>query len=389
MVLLARGLRAFGDGYVAVLLAVHLATLNFDAAAVGAISTSTLLGSALCTLALGLWAHRISTRSGLIGASIVMAVTGLAFGYLRDFWPLMLVAFVGTLNPSSGDVSVFLPLEHALLAHSVEPRDRTALFSRYSFVGAVMGAFGSLSSGLVDWLGPSLGRRTVLEGAFVLYALLGVATFALYSRLPRPTSEPHEAAPAALGPSRKRVLGLAALFSVDAFGGGFIVNALLTVWLLKRFGLDVAAAGTIFFAIGLGNAASFLAAGPLSRRIGLINTMVFTHLPSSVMLVAAAFAPTVEIAAALLIGRSLLSSMDVPTRTSYVMAVVTPPERPAAASLTAVPRSLATAAAPALSGWMLSLSAFGWPLVVGGSLKIVYDLVLLRMFSSVKPPEES
>jgi MFS family permease len=388
-ILLGRSLRAFGDGYVAILLATYLGALDFDAGAVGAISTSTLLGSALCTLALGLLGHRHSPRKGLLWASALMAVTGLAFGFMHGFWPLMLVAFVGTLNPSSGDVSVFLPLEHTVLSQSVDASERTSLFSLYSFVGAVIGACGSLAVGLVDLLAPSLGRMAVLQGAFLLYGVLGLATFALYSTLSRAQATEPAPAQRPLGPSRRRVYALAALFSVDAFGGGFIINALLTLWFFRRFGLDVTSTGAIFFATGLCNAVSFLAAGPLARRIGLINTMVFTHLPSNVLLVAAAFAPSAGMAAACLIARSFLSSMDVPTRTSYVMAVVTPPERPAAASVTAVPRSLAAAAAPALSGWLLSLSTFGWPLLIGGALKIGYDLALLRLFSRVKPPEEA
>jgi predicted MFS family arabinose efflux permease len=301
----------------------------------------------------------------------------------------MLVAFLGTLNPSAGDVSVFLPLEQTVLADVSNAGNRTAVFSVYSFVGAVVGALGSLAVGLVDLLSPFLGKLAVLEGAFLLYAALGLATLILYRRMPASRPVAGAEAPSALGPSRRRVYGLAALFSVDAFGGGFVINALLTVWLTRQFGLDVATIGTIFFATGLCNAASFLLAGPVSRRIGLINTMVFTHLPSSVLLIAAVFAPNAIVAAACLIARSCLSSMDVPTRTSYVMAVVTPPERPAAASITAVPRSLAAAAAPAFSGWLLTLTPFGWPLVIGGALKIGYDLVLLRLFASIKPPEES
>jgi predicted MFS family arabinose efflux permease len=187
---------------------------------------------------------------------------------------------------------------------------------------------------------------------------------------------------------RHRVYGLAALFALDAFGGGFVVNSLLALWLFERFGLDIATAGAIFFVTGLCSAVSYFAAVPLARRFGLVNTMVFTHLPANVFLVLTAFAPTVWVAFALLVLRSLLSQMDVPTRSSYVMAIVEPEERPAAASVTAVPRSLASAAAPLLSGWLLGVSAFGWPLVIAGILKIAYDLALLQRFSKVRPPEE-
>ncbi len=183
--------------------------------------------------------------------------------------------------------------------------------------------------------------------------------------------------------------GLAALFSIDAFGGGFIVNALLALWLFKRFSLSPATAGVIFFTTGVCASFSYFVAGGLAKRFGLVNTMVFTHLPSSVFLVLAAFAPTLPLAVACLVLRSLLSEMDVPTRSSYVMAVVEPAERPAAASVTAVPRSLAAALSPTLAGWALAASSFGWPLVCAGVLKIAYDLALLRQFQAVRPPEEA
>ena len=384
-ILWTRALRAFGDGYIAILLPVHLSLLGYDALAVGAISTATLLGSALLTLGLGLVAHRIPRRRALLAASLLMLATGLAFAWFEGFWPLLLVAFVGTLNPSSGDVSVFLPLEHTILAQAASDGDRTAIFARYSFIGSVVAALGALAAGLVDWAGAFADRRTVVDLLFVLYGLLGMGAFWLYRDLSPAAEAGGDAPPAPLGPSRRHVYGLAALFSVDAFGGGFVVNSLLALWLFNRFGLDVATTGAIFFVTGLCSALSYFAAVPLAKRFGLVNTMVFTHLPANVFLVLAAFAPDVWLAVVLLVCRSLLSQMDVPTRSSYVMAVVTPPERPAAASLTAVPRSLASAVAPLLSGWLLGLSTFGWPLVIAGGLKIAYDLTLLRQFSHVKP----
>jgi MFS family permease len=387
-ILVARSLRAFGDGYVAVLLPVHLSLLGYGALAIGAISTATLLGSATLTIALGVSAHRIRRRRALLAASLLMAMTGFAFAGLTGFVPLLLVAFVGTINPSSGDVSVFLPLEHTILAQAVPASERTATFARYSFVGSVVAALGALASGAVDWLAPVLDRGTTVELFFVLYGVLGVMSFALYRSL-SPVAEQAADAPATpLGPSRRRVYGLAALFALDSFGGGFVVHSLLALWLFERFGLDVATAGTIFFVTGLCSAVSFFVAVPLARRFGLVNTMVFTHLPANIFLVLAAFAPTVSTAFVLLMCRSLLSQMDVPTRSAYVMSVVTPEERPAAASLTAVPRSLASAVAPLLSGWLLALSPFGWPLVIAGGLKIVYDLLLLQRFSAVKPADE-
>jgi predicted MFS family arabinose efflux permease len=301
---------------------------------------------------------------------------------------LLVIAFVGTLNPSGGDVSIFLPLEHTVLAHVVPDEDRTAIFARYSFVGAFFGALGALSVGAVDWLAFVIAPPTILTMLFGLYGVLGLLTFLLYRGLSPKAEAATERLPAPLGPSRGTVYRLAALFSVDAFGGGLVVNALLALWLSERFGISIATVGSIFFVTSLCAAVSYFAAVPLARRFGLVNTMVFTHLPSNLFLILTAFAPTVGMAFGLLIARSLLSQMDVPTRSSYVMAVVRPEERPAAASVTAVPRSLASSLAPLLSGWLLTLTPFGWPLVLAGTMKAAYDLALLKQFSRIKPPEE-
>jgi MFS family permease len=318
-----------------------------------------------------------------------MALTGLGFAGLEGFWPLLVVAFVGTLNPSSGDVSVFLPIEHSLLSESVGAEDRTAVFARYSLAGALMGAFGTLLAGLPDLASARLGVSTpaAMQGMFVLYAVLAVAAGSLYRLLPDRRAA--SAAPAQpLGPSRGIVLKLAALFGVDAFAGGFLVQSILALWLFQTYGLPVAAAANVFFVTSLLSAVSYLIAVEIAKRIGLVNTMVFTHLPANLCAVLIPFVDDLYLALGLLMLRSLLSQMDVPTRTSYVMAVVTPPERPAAASLTAVPRSLASAVSPGIAGYLFAVSGFGWPLLIGGVLKIAYDLALLAMFRHVRPPEE-
>jgi len=378
--LLARALRAIGDGYMAVLLPAYLLAIGLGTLQVGIISTATLLGSALATLAMGAWGHRFEGNKLLLGAAVLMAATGLGFAGLSSFWPLLVVAFIGTLNPSSGDVSVFLPLEHARLANAAQGPARTALFARYSVLGALCAAIGALAAGLPDWLGHSaeIPRLTALRGMFVFYGLLGIVVFWLYRRLPKPSAAHEQAQVAPLGPSRGIVVRLAALFSVDAFAGGLVVNSLLSLWLFQRFGLSLSQAGAYFFWAGLLSAASQLAAPLVARRIGLLNTMVFTHIPANICLILAALAPSLPLALGLLFVRSALSQMDVPTRTAFVMAVVTPAERSAAASFTAVPRSLAAALSPTLSG---ALFAAGWislPLVACGALKIAYDLALWR-----------
>lgn len=389
LLLASRALRAFGDGFVALILPVYLIGLGLSPFQVGLITTATLLGSAALTLGVGFISHRVAARGLLIATSLLMLATGLAFSQARDFWPLLVVGFVGTLNPSGGDVSPFLPLEQALLAHAGPDAQRTRLFARYSLTGSLAVAAGALAVGGAHWLGDRMGAGAldVARVLFVLYGLLGLAVLALYRRLPRQPSEA-EAARQPLGPSRNRVMLLAALFSLDSFGGGFIVQSLLALWLFQTWNLSIPAASAFFFWAGVLTAFSQLAAGRLAQRIGLINTMVFTHIPAQICLIAVAFAPNLATALTLLLVRASLSAMDVPARTSYVMAVVTPPERAAAASLTNVPRSLASALSPSLAGFLLTVSPFAWPLMIGGGLKITYDLLLLLMFRTVKPPEE-
>jgi MFS family permease len=386
-VLLARSLRALVDGYMAVLLPAYLLALGFGTFEVGVIATATLLGSALATLAVGAWGHRLARYPLLAAAGALMALTGLGFAGLHAFVPLLVVAFVGTLNPSSGDVSVFLPLEHARIAASATGHERTALFARYSVLGAVCAAAGALASGVPDLVSTHFGagRVAALEMMFVVYALVGVVVALVYrgDRI-----DPASAPQAALGPSRGIVVRLATLFSVDSFAGGLVVNSLLALWLLQRFGLSLAEAGRFFFAAGLLSALSQFLAPAVARRIGLLNTMVFTHIPSSLFLIGAAFAPSLPLALTLLLCRSALSQMDVPTRSAYVMAVVTPAERPAAASFTAVPRSLASAVSPTLAGAMFAAGWIAAPLVACGLLKITYDLVLWRACRG-QPLEES
>jgi MFS family permease len=388
--LLAKALRGFADGFVSLLLPLHLLHLGFTPFQVGCIATTTLLGSGALTLLVGSHGGRYAWRTLLLAATALMSATGIALASVEGFWPLMLVALVGTINPSGGDVSVFLPLEHALLSASVDQRQRTAAFARYSLVGSLSAACGALAAGLpalmVSWIDVDLAFAVKLM--FVVYAIVAALAAMVYRGLPK-IHEGAATAPASrLGPSRRRVHILAALFSLDAFGGGFLVQSLIALWLYQRFGLSIEATGTLFFWTGVLTAFSYLVAVRIADRIGLVRTMVYTHLPSSLCLLAIPFCTEVSWAIALLLVRSALSQMDVPTRSSYVMAVVTPPERTAAASVTSVPRSLAAAVSPALAGYLLGVSAFGWPLVVGGAVKIVYDLLLLAMFSQVRPPEE-
>jgi MFS family permease len=345
-----------------------------------------MFGSALATLGIGRWGHRFSLRRLLLAAAVLMALTGVAFAAFSSLWPLMIVALVGTINPSSGDVSVFYPLEHTALAAAAPAESRTSAFARYSFVGSAFGAIGALGAGAPEWL-VAHGGVAMLDGLklmFLAYGAIGVAVWVIYSRLPDARTDAEQPS-IPLGPSRAVVWKLAGLFSIDSFAGGFVINALLALWLFERYGMSLTTAGAFFFWTGALSAGSQLAAAPLARRIGLINTMVFTHLPANFCLIAAAFAPTLQMALGLLLVRSALSQMDVPARGAYVMSVVTPAERPAAASFTAVPRSLAGSISPSLTGAMFAAGAMSAPLVLCGVLKIAYDLALFAAFRSVRP----
>jgi len=387
----ARALRGFADGFVSVYLAAYLKLLGLSTFQVGAVVTSTLVGSAALTLAVGLVAHRLDARRVLLGATLLMLATGAGFALVSDFWPLLVIAFAGTLNPSSGDVSVFLPTEQSLLSSEVAAADRTALFARYSLGGTLLGAFGALASGLPEVAAHYLGCHLIdaFRAGFALYGAIAIGIAVLYTGMRHGGSLTGEAtASAPLARSRAIVLRLTVLFSLDSFGGGFAVDSLLALWLFLRFSLSLQAAGSVFFGARLLSAFSQLASPRLAARFGLIETMVFTHLPANLFLVLAAFMPNAPLAVTFLLLRMALSQMDVPARQSYVMAVVPPEERAAAASVTNVPRSLATALSPLLAGALLQLSTFGWPLVAGGLFKITYDLLLLAQFRHVRPPDE-
>ncbi len=388
ILLVARAARGFGDGFVVILVPAYLSALGFDAVAIGIVATASLLGSALCTLGVGYLAARFDLRTILLGGALLMAATGLMFPTFASLAFILAVAFIGTINPSSGDIGLMIPAEHSMLAREAADHERTRIFARYSLVGALAGASGALAAAAPEFLvAHGWSRIGAFTAMFYCYAALGVLSAALYRRLPRARAE---AAPAGapLGASRGIVYKLAALFSLDAFAGGFAVQSLLALWLFQRFGMSLAAASVFFFWTGILAAFSYPIAARLSRRFGLVNTMVFTHIPSSVCLILAPLAPNLVTTLGLLLVRSALSQMDVPTRTSYVMAVVAPQERTAAASITAVPRSLASAISPGLAGALMTATFSGLPFVVCGVLKIVYDAGLLVSFRHIKPAEE-
>jgi len=377
----ARGVRAFADGIASVLLPAYLVALGMSAVEVGAIVTGTLLGSAAATLAIGLVAHRIAPRTLLLAACALMAATGVGFAGLEGFAALLVLAVVGTLNPTAGDVSVFLPLEQAQLAAAAPPAEHADLFARTNVVAAASAALGALASAFPVPLARATGATSLdaMRAGFLVYALAAGAAACLYAGLPRrAVATPSGRRP--LERSRGVVLRLAALFTLDSFGGGFVVQSMLALWLFHRFAFSLADAAAFFSVALLLAGASQLLSPRLAERIGLVRTMAYTHLPANACLVVAALMPSAPLAIAFLLLRTSMSSMDVPVRQAFVMRVVPPEERAAAASVTNVPRSLGAGLAPLLAGWLLAQSDFGWPLVVAGLAKIAYDVLLLAQF---------
>jgi MFS family permease len=388
----ARALRGFADGLVSVLLVGYLTRRGFSPFEVGAIVTATLVGSAALTLGVGLVGDRLHVRPVLLSATALMVATGAGFFVATRFWPILLVAAVGTLNPSGGDVSVFLPTEQSMLAGEADDLGRPPLYARYNVAGTIAAAFGALSSAV-----PSLVHErwdvdllAAERAGFLVYASIALAVGIVYRGLPARSDDAPLADDDAMAArrrpleqSRRIVLELAALFSLDSAGSGFAGQAILVLWLHLRFDLAPGPTAAVFFTASIFAGVSQFLAGPLARRIGLVQTMVVTHVPANVFLALAAFAPTPWLAIGLLLARAALSQMDVPARQSFVMAVVPPDERAAAAGVTNVPRSLASAATPLLAGYLLGRTSFGWPLVLAGLVKVTYDLLLLALYRGV------
>jgi predicted MFS family arabinose efflux permease len=334
----------------------------------------------------------------LLLSALLMAASGAAFALTTKYPLLILASLTGTVGATSGEVGPFLSLEQAILPQTVPTARRNAAFGWYNTIGALTGAVGALFAGLPALLRVWLGweAEPALRAMFVLYAAIGLAVLLIFTRL----SSQVEVAPATgvatggfarggLHRSRANVLRLSALFGLDSLAGGFVVQSLIAFWFHLRWGAGPELLGPIFLGVGLLQAASFLAATRIADRIGLINTMVFTHLPSNILLMLIPAAPTLPLAVALLLARHALSQMDVPTRQSYIMAVVDPEERNRAAALTNVVRNAAQAVTPILSGYAMQVVALGLPFVVGGALKSVYDIILYVQFRHVRPPDES
>ncbi len=400
-ILVMRGLRSLAYGLLSVVLAVALANAGFSPAAIGILITVSLVGDVLGTYVIGIAADTWGRRRTLALLAVLMAGTGVIFGLTRSYPVLLGAAFFGTLGISASETAPFLPIDQAMIAQVTEPDERTALFARYNLVAAFSVAVGALGAGLPDALA-HLGMPLALgiRLPFGVYAALALLVAGLSLHLSPNVEAPRRAAHKEqplrhslippLGPSRGIVWRLMGLFSLDALAGGLVVQSLMVLFFHLRFGVSLAALSALFFGANLLSALSFLAAVPLARRFGLLKTMVFTHLPSNVLLVLVAFAPVFPIAAAFLLLRQLLSQMDVPTRQAYTMALVTPEARTAAASVTSLARSVGSASSPIFSGLLLQgpLLVLGLPFILAGVLKAVYDSSLWLLFRHVRLQEE-
>ena len=391
-----RTLRMFGYGFLAVALVLYLDALGLDAWTIGLVLSLTLIGDTILSLWLTTHADRLGRRRVLVAGSILMVIAGVAFA-LTDWVPLLiLAATIGVISPTGNEVGPFLAIEQTALAQIVPDERRTATFAWYNLVGYVATATGALAAGLLSQvlldrgLAPVDAYRAIVIG----YAIVGVSLAFGFSRLGTAVEAPprerasDDGVREILGLRRSRgvVLRLSALFSIDAFAGGFIPQSLMAYWFHLKFGVEPGVLGAIFFGANLLAAVSSLSAAGIARRIGLINTMVFTHLPSNVLLILVPLMPNLPLAIAVLLLRFSLSQMDVPTRQSYVISVVDPDERSAAAGVTGIARTTGAAISPSISSVLIANSALiSVPFFLAGGLKILYDLLLYRDFRSHVP----
>jgi MFS family permease len=391
-----RIIRLFCYGFLSVVLALYLAEAGLTEGQIGLLFTLTLVGDAVITLWLTTSADRLGRKRTLILGALLMAGAGIAFVLTRNFILLIVAAIIGVISPSGNEIGPFLSVEQAALTQLISNKSRTQFFAWYNLVGSFATATGALSGG---WLAQLLQNRewSALASYRVVligYAFGGFLLLLLFLNLTK--SVEVEATQAetkrVLGLHRSRavVFKLSSLFALDAFAGALLVQSLMAYWFHVRFGVASGTLGSIFFGANILAGISALLAIRLANKIGLINTMVFTHIPSNILLILVPLMPTLPLAIGLLLLRFSISQMDVPTRQSYTMAVVAPDERSAAAGVTAIARSVGASVSPALTGLLFSIPMlFNAPFLLAGGLKIIYDLLLYREFRAVKPPEEN
>jgi MFS family permease len=409
LLLAARTLRTFAYGFLSVVLAIYLKLIGFNDLYIGFILTATLLNSVIFTLIASFYADRLGRRKVLIIYSALMSASGLVFFVTNNYVALIISAFIGTINVTGTEIGAFLSIEQAMLPQTInDSKKRNTVYAFYNMAGTFAMSAGVLLSGLPQIFAEQYGFNQLesIKPLFVLYSIIGLGVLGIYflisnrvelsrnnnnnsSSSNNPVSTPIAFRQTLSPKSREIVAKLSGLFAIDSFAGGFVIQSIVSFWFFTRFGVELTTLSLIFSIAGVLTAFSFLVAAKLADKIGLINTMVFTHIPSNILIILVAFAPTLPLAIALYLARMALSQMDVPTRQSYIVAVVEEDERTAAVGMTNISRNIAQAVSPSLAGYILqSLSALSAPFVLGGVLKIVYDVALYFNFKNKRPPDE-
>ena len=387
-----RALRLFAYGFLSVILALYLTQIGLRETEIGLLLTFTLIGDAEISLWITTSADRIGRRKMLLLGAALMILAGIIFALTQNIALLIVAAIIGVLSPSGGEIGPFLSIEQAALAQILPNDQRTRVFAWYNLVGSFATATGALCSGALaqtlqaNGIAPLDSYRAIVLG----YAMFGGALALMFARLSSSVETTHRVVSTKIGLHRSRgiVLKLSALFALDAFAGGFVVQSWLAYWFQIRFAIEPGILGAIFFGANILAGISALSAARIAARVGLINTMVWTHIPSNILLMLVPLMPNAPLAILVLLARFSISQMDVPTRQSYTMAVVAPDERSAASGITTIARSVGAAVSPALAGLLFSASLISAPMIFSGALKIVYDLALWRSFRQHKPPEE-
>jgi MFS family permease len=403
LLLVAKVVRTFAYGFLSVILAIYLKLIGFNELLIGLILTTTLLNSVIFTLIASLYADRIGRRKFLVIYAALMSISGFVFMITENYIALIIASFIGTINITGAETGAFLTIEQVMLPQTINNiRKRNTVFAVYNMAGTFAMAAGILLSGLPTILQQQfemLDPIASIKLLFGLYSLLGVVMMGIYFLLSRRIEirvaekknkiSTSQLIPTSLSPQSKNiVIKLSGLFAVDSFAGGFVIQSIVSLWFFTKFGADLTTLSYIFSIAGVLTAFSFIAAAKIADKIGLINTMVFTHIPANIIIILLAFAPTLPIAIILYLARMALSQMDVPTRQSYIVAVVSEEERTAAAGITNISRNITQAISPSLTGIIIYTFTLSAPFIIGGMLKIAYDIALYGNFRKIKPSEE-
>ena len=413
LLLAARIARTFAYGFLSVILSIYLKLIGYNELLIGLILSFTLVNSVIFSLIASFYADRLGRRKMLIVYAALMSVSGAIFFVTDNYVALIVSAFIGTINVTGSETGAFLSIEQAILPQTISQEDskkrKNTLYAIYNMAGTFAMSAGVLLSGLPLILQHQygLGQVESIKPLFLLYSILGLGVVGIYFSLskkieiskhddqdlnrPERKSKSEISFQLSLSPKSRRIVGkLSGLFAVDSFAGGFVIQSIVSLWFFIRFGADLSTLSYIFSIAGVLTAFSFIGAARLADRIGLINTMVFTHIPSNVLLILVAFVPTLPVAIAVYVARMALSQMDVPTRQSYIVGVVSEDERTTAAGITNISRNVAQSVSPSIAGSILqSLSILSAPFIIGGVLKIVYDIALYVNFKNTKPSDES